>query len=195
MKRAYYLYRPHPHYDGLYPDKVLNVISDSKTICKYCAKPTLLHKYMPDGVGPHGLSMLSNWAMSEPQVSEPITELTFELVRQIHFSDAPSRLLSLYAAETLGGAMQWDRTLRRNLGNKPGQVPESLWEIEYETEAGCYDAKWLDVPPDKGFSMLDQLECAHNYWRGIHTLNPLFELLIPFPVVVVRKIKDLPDSP
>lgn len=194
MKKAYYLYRSHPHYKEFYPGMVLNVISEPATIYKYCATPALLHKYLPNGVGPHGLSMLSNWPMSEHQVMEPIIELTFELVRQMNFPDAPSRLSSLYGAETLGGAMLWNCILRKNLKNEPGQLPESLWEIEFETEARTYDAKWLDIP-DKDFSMLNQMEHAYNYWGGIHTTSPLLELLIPYPVTIVRKIKDLTDTP
>ena len=195
MKKAYYLYRPHPHYGEFYPGKVLSVISDPKIILRYCAKPDLLNKYMANGVGPHGLSLLTSGGKGGPPVSEQMTELTFELVRQMCYPNAPSRLSSLYAAETIGGAMMWDCILRRNFGNQYGQVPDSLWEIEFETEARSYDARWLDIPPHDGFSMLYQLEYAHNYWKELPTPNALYELLVPYPVTVVRKIKDLPDAP
>lgn len=196
MKKAYYWYRPHPYFDEFYPDQILNPISDLSTISKYFSDPvriSLIKKYFPNGLSPHGLSMLLKYQSSDSSFQEPITEIVFELIRQLHFSTAPSRLNSVYASETIEQAEQWQKLWHKNFNNIAGQTAQTLWTIEYETEAQLYDANWLDYFSFEGhkeFSYLAKLENALHYWQHDFTPTPLPELLIPYPVKVVRILRN-----
>lgn len=169
---AYCWYRP--VYEPFSPGKTLKLISDKQFISRYVPEPehlTLVQKYFPDGLSVHGLSMLPIRAKHARDFWEPIVEITFELVRQHYFPDAPSRLTSLYASQSLEQADQWQRIWQKNFGSIPEQTAQSLWEIEYDTDSGLYDAAWLDAAFDgdkRGslFSYLLFLESAHQYWSG-----------------------------
>lgn len=197
MNKAYYWYRPHPYFDEFYPGQILNPVTDTRKISKYFSDPTriaLTKKYFPDGLSPHGLSMLLRYQSSNPNIQEPITEIIFELIRQLHFPNAPSRLNSLYASETLEQALQWKNLWCKYFDNKEGQIAKSLWEIGYETDAQLYDAKWLDYLPcknSKEFSYLIKLENAQHYWQHDFSPAPLPELLIPYPVKVIRILRNM----
>lgn len=109
--------------------------------------------------------MLQNYPMSDPLVEEPIVEFIFELVRQKDFPGAPSRFTSLYASPTLIQAERWRDKFQST------QAAESLWEIEYGTEAKLYDATLLEAMPeigtdfgkDKAFSYFWLMEKARQY--------------------------------
>ena len=96
---------------------------------------------------------------------EPITEIIFESVRQLHFPNSPSRLSSLYASKSIAQAEQWQKLWSSKFGQEYGQTAQSLWKIEYETDASMYDAALLDTPGDD-FSYLLILDNAHKYWQG-----------------------------
>ncbi len=192
MRKAYYLYRAHPYLGVLYPNKVLNLITDTKLFHKYLPDTKqicLAQKYFPNGLSPHGLSSLICLEKCEDDFIEPIVEIIFELVRQQHFPHSPSRLTSFYASESIDEAEKWCHFLYKVHGHKQNQVPQSLWEIKYETESKLYDAKFLDITTNDSFSYLAALENAHNYWNGSMSNNPLPELLIPYPVTVIRLLR------
>lgn len=199
MNKAYYWYIPHPYFDEFYPGQVLNSISDLGSISKYFSDPeriALAKKYFPNGLSPHGLSMLLKYQSSDSSFQEPVTEIIFELTRQLHFPTSPSRLNSLYASETINQADQWRRLWCENFNNTLGQVAQTLWEIEYKTNAQLYDANWLDYFSFEGhkeFSYLVKLENAFHYWQHDFTPTPLPELLIPYPVKVIRVIRNTDD--
>lgn len=194
MNKAYYWYRPIPYYSEFYPGKILNAISDPRLYLKYLSDISTLElakKFFPNGLSPHGLQTLSNYEMASSNINEPITEIIFELVRQLHFSDSPSRLSSLYASKSISQAKQWQQLWIENLGNQKEQIGQSLWEIEFKTRIiRPYDAQLLYIGPNNDFSYLVSLENAHMYWKHIFTQNPLPELLIPYPVTVTRLIQD-----
>lgn len=190
MDKAYYWYRPHPFFGKFYPGRMLGLISHEEIFSRYRLDPALIKKYFPDGLTPHGLSMMLSQQFRESVVAEPIIELTFELVRQLHYPNAPSRLTSLYASKTLSQAEQWRKTWLKNFGNSQVDTAQSLWEIQFEADAKLYDAAYLNVPPDAGFSYLMQLEHAHKYWSGTFSEDPLPELLVPLPATIIRKIRD-----
>lgn len=190
MNKAYYWYRPHPHFGKFYPGKILNAVSDPYILRMY-PYSLQISQFFHGGFSPHGLSMLFERKFSDSDIEEPITELVFELVRQLHFPDAISRLSCLYASETIEQAERWKRTFQAHLGDRENQTAETLWEIEFEANAKAYDAHFLNVPPDDGFSLMQEMECAYKYWRGIHSHNPLLELLVPYPVIVSRLIWDV----
>lgn len=189
--KAYYIYRPHPYFEEFYPGKILDVVSDTKIVCKYFENrrhQKLAQKYFPGGLTPHGLSMLISRSVHDSSFTEPIIEFIFELIRQHHFSHAPSRLTSLYGIETVEQAIQW----RRNFEQWSGKTTYSLWEIAYETEAATYDASLLNVDPaqvsENEFSCLLTMDNAFRYWSGEMTKDALPELLIPPPVTVIHQI-------
>ena len=196
MNKAYYWFRPHPYFEKFYPGQILNPVTDTKIISKYFSDPmriALTKKYFPDGLSPHGLSMLLIHKSSEHDFQEPITEIIFELVRQTHFSSSPSRLCSMYASESIEQAELWYKLWHKNFKGSKNQLPQSLWEIEFETNAKLYDANWLNHFPcesQNGFSYLAELENAHHYWKNDFTKIPLPELLIPYPVKIVRVLWD-----
>lgn len=196
MNRAYYWYRPHPYFSKFYPGQILNPITDIRYISKYFSDPTriaLAKKYFPSGLSPHGLSMLLIHNPSDYDFQEPITEIIFELVRQIHFPDSPSRLCSMYASESIEQAELWYTLWYKNFKGSKNQLPQSLWEIEFEKDAKIYDANWLSHFPSgsqNGFSYLTELENAHHYWKNDFTQTPFPELLIPYPVKIVRILRD-----
>lgn len=192
MNRAYYWYRPHPFFDEFYPGKVLDVISASDILRKY-PHAFEIKQFFSDGFSPHGLSMLYKVKPDDNRFGETITELIFELVRQLHFSDAPSRLSCLYASETLEQVERWKNVFQKHLGEKENQTVVSLWEIEFETQAQLHDAHFLNIPSDddEGFSLIQHMDCAYKYWRGVHSYNPLLELLVPYPVIVSRQVRSI----
>lgn len=191
MSTAYYWYRYHPYFSAFYPGKKLELISDNQILSKYLTNPELRLlglKYFPNGLSPHGLQTLLPQHLTSPAAYESIAEIVFELVRQKDFPESPSRLSSLYASETITHAEQWLQHFKGTFFHQRSQLPLSLWEISFKSNARLYDAKLLDIEPDDCFSYLPLLEHAYRYWRGEMTPSPLPELLIPYPVLVVRKI-------
>lgn len=194
MDKAYFWYREHPYFDKFYPGKVLDLITDEKIISKYLADPLqldLAKKFFPKGLTPHGMQVLINCGLHSDNAPEAIAEIIFELVRQLHFPDAPSRLCSFYASQTIGHAERWDRFWYGCYGPRKGQVPESLWEIRFEASARLYDASFCDVTPNGKFSYLIGLENAYRYWNGEFSKSPMPELLIPAPITISRLIRNV----
>lgn len=194
MNTAYYWYRPHPYFSNFYPGKILNLLADTNLFYKYLpdtSQIALAKKHFPNGLSPHGLSMLCSRKTSATAFHELITEVIFELVRQLDYPDAPSRMTSLYASQTIEQAQKWRSLWQKNFGDMLGQTGESLWEIEYNTNANLYDANFLNIMPEDEFSYTYALEFAHKYWQGSMSENPLPELLIPYPVTIVRMIRDI----
>lgn len=67
-----------------------------------------------------------------------------------------------------------------------------MWEIEFETKAMLFDASFLDnIDKERNLSPLLIIDSAYRYWRGEMSKNPLPELLVPYPVTVIRKIRDM----
>ena len=188
MNKAYYWYRPHPYLDNFYSGKILNPIVDTTIFSKYFSDPIkieLIEKYFPNGLNPHGLSMFLSRNLVNPEVNEPITDIIFELVRQLHFPEAPSRLSSLYASESIQQAFIWKSFLQTG-----EQSVIDLWEIEFQTNAQLYDASFLGIGSKNDFSFLTAMDNAHKYWNGGRSQKPLLELLIPYPATVTRKISN-----
>lgn len=193
--KAYYIYRPHPYFKEFYPGKILDVISDTGIVCKYLEDSRhqkLAQKYFPEGLTPHGLSMLISRDVHSINFTEPVIEFIFELVRQHHFPHAPSRLTSLYGIATVEQANQWRCLFSKNFEHMPEQTAQSLWEIAYDTEAATYDASLLNVDPhqvlENEFSCFLTMDNAFRYWSGEMTKDALPELLIPPPVTVIQQI-------
>ena len=189
LKKAYYMYRPHPYFGGFYPGKILSLIEDVDTFSKYFSESyriKLAIKYFPNGLSPHGLSVLLNYQEYDIAFSEPITEIIFELVWQLHFPNALSRMACLYASESIESARPWKELFLHNSDDPSGVSTESLWEIAYKGTAQSYDARYLSIMSQGNFSYLTALDYAYKYWQGSRSENPLPELLVPYPVTIVQ---------
>lgn len=122
-----------------------------------------------------------------------IQEYTFELVRQLKYPQMPSRLASLYALESLDELYNYWDVLHRG--------DYTIYEIEYE-QAVKLDASLLlpgyifnDVPEESKDQVLAHTfspglnwKSANAYWSGSFTEQPKPELLIPFPVKILREV-------
>lgn len=191
MNKAYYWYRPLKDFGSFYPGKILNLIDYPNIYAKYFPELSLRKlctRYFPNGLNPHGIFQLTPLKKENKDSEEPVVELIFELVRQLQFPDAPSRLTSLYASSTLQQAKLWKLLWEKNFPGQDRQIPKQLWEIEFETSAKLYDAKLLEVSQNNEFSYLRYLDNAYRYWDGEQSATPLYELLIPFPVTLVQQI-------
>ena len=193
MNKAFCWYRSHPYLSEFYPSKILKLISDPGIFEKYFSSNfeiTMVRKYFPNGLNPHGFSRLALYKTCDDDFNEPLTEIIFELVRQLYFPDAPSRLTSLYASESIEQAMIWQKLWKNNFKDNNEQLAHSLWEIEYESNAKLFDANHLNIFSNDEFSYITALDYANKYWQGHFSENPLPELLIPYPVTIVRIIPD-----
>ena len=164
LNKAYYWYRFHPYFDEFYSGKILNIISSKNALSKYfseLSKMKLIEKYFPKGLNPHGLSTLLEWNINASPAIDSITEIIFELVRQLHFPEAPSRLSCLYGSESITQAEQWLEVFE----NSSKVAPQSLWEIGFESKAKLYDARFLNIVVSKEFSYLTALDNAYKYWN------------------------------
>lgn len=196
---AYCWYRP--LYEPFSPGKTLNLITDLHVISAYVSNPkhqALCLKYFPDGMNIHGLSTLTARPTKSKYIG-PVIEIVFELVRQLHFPDAPSRLACLYATQSLEQAETWRQILRKNPHRMPNQTLHSLWEIAYDTDARLYDAVWLDAASEDRdgndvISYLSLMDSACQYWSRAFTASPKPELLVPYPVTVLRILRRNIDS-
>lgn len=91
-------------------------------------------------------------------------------------SDLPSRLQCFYACDSLEEISKWISFLDIH--------HYKVWKIEYDTQAVKFDANLLrcDALDDRDPSML--LE----YWKQGVSDNPLYELLIPFPIKIIEDV-------
>lgn len=191
-QKAFCWYRP--NYEPFAAGKVLNLITSEQFISYYVHEPShmaIMRKQFPSGLTVHGLSMLPARTRSADDFWEPVIETVFELVRQLHYPDAPSRFTSLYASHSLEQAEQWRALWLKNFGCAPSRlIPTSLWKIEYDTDARAYDASWLSAAVEceknvSKFSYLLLMDSAQQYWSGKFQENSMPELLIPFPVTIL----------
>lgn len=123
-----------------------------------------------------------------------IQEYTFELIRQLKYPQMPSRLASLYALESLDDLYNCWGVLH--------QGDYTIYEIEYEQQAVKLDANHLrsgyifpSVSEEAKSQTLAHMfspglnwMSANAYWSGNFTEKPKPELLISFPVKVLREV-------
>ena len=154
-----------------------------------------LHQMYPDGLSKHGHNYLYT---PGPKMEDDsgvsrslLVGLVFELVRRSHFPDKPSRYQSLFACQHLSEV----RKFRALLADERG-------EDEIRT-APIYEVI-TDEPVHRGDMRLLNSDCpvlelyhrAWLYWAGeaapVKTgeEEPFWELLIPLPVFVGRRITE-----
>jgi hypothetical protein len=115
-----------------------------------------------------------------------VVELVFELVRNLVNPDAPSRLQSLFAYETVAQAE--DFITARRTG------PQEIWTIDVPDSIPTHrgDGGWLGVPD----SPLDFIGAAVSYWSGAPTKTSVphdREVLVPLEAATVASlVKSVP---
>lgn len=193
MNTAYCWYRPNPSWDKFYPGKTL-YLTPARSFIQHFSdldQVVLVKKYFSQGLSPHGFLSLQKRKPDSPDLCEPIIELIFELVRQHYFSDRPSRLSCLYASKTIDQALQWHNLWCKNFSFDHRHTAESLWEIEFDSDEVLCDANFLNIFTEDQFSFVTALDHAYRYWNGESTQTPLPELLVRFPVTVIRNLGDI----
>ena len=136
-----------------------------------------LMKNYPSGISVHGIRYLSS-VRPDDYNNDHTIESIFELVRQEHYPDQLSRFQAFFACPTIESAMQWSKKLKS----------VELWEIEAIETPIAYDARFLTMSNDRGFSLIRTINNAHQYWRHKMTSEPLPELLLPLPLRINRRV-------
>ena len=118
-------------------------------------------------------------------------ELTLEHIRALKFPDKPSRFQCLFASKTKDEALLWA---------KKHCTTENLFHIvEIESDVFYeFDASWLNssiaqsqqIPfTGPASSTAYYFDIANRYWSGKLTNKPEIEVLLPYPIKVI-KIED-----
>jgi len=112
------------------------------------------------------------------QTTKRLVELVFELVRNFSNPNAPSRLQSLFAYDTLTQAE--DFITDRRTG------PHEIWSITVPDDTPLHrgDGEWLGTYANP----LDFLGAAHMYWQGVNTPTSVphdHEILVPLDAASV----------
>lgn len=144
------------------------------------AKRILDERY-PAGLTMHGSRY---FASSIPKSNEgsyrsQLIENIFEYERQLHFPHLPSRFQAIFATETIEECKHWIDLL--------GCHNAVIWEIEYNSMPVKLDATYLTFDIEN-LSFISAAIFASLYWGGKASDSPLWELLIPAPVTVIRQI-------
>jgi len=106
-----------------------------------------------------------------------VIEFVFEMVREKHYKELPSRFMSIFGCDDIESA----RLFRKNHGIKNNAI--------YKVEAHNFlkaDMNLLKLGP----SMVGSVQFAKNYWEGKSSGSPFWEYLLQFPVKVIELIKE-----
>lgn len=118
-------------------------------------------------------------------------EIVLEYIRTLKFPKFPSRFQCLFASKTKEEALEWA---------KKYCTPEEFFQIIVIQSDIFYEFDYSWFSPEKGQvlpavirseinSLAFYMEIAYQYWSGNKSFNPRLEVLIPYPVDVV-KIED-----
>lgn len=156
-----------------------------------------LTQMYPDGLSKHGHNYLYN---PGPLIGDANGEslalligLVFELVRRSHFPDKPSRYQSLFACQQISEV----KAFREKLADERNEDEirtTAIYEVITDETVHRGDMRLLsdDCP------VLELYRQAHLYWsgepapvkEGEEEGTPFWELLIPLPVFVGRRITE-----
>lgn len=141
-------------------------------------KAAKFQEQFPDGVSYHGFNHWNEGTGATADLYE--REALLEAVRRVHYPDRPSRFVSCFAWESLDDARKI-QSLRepRNVEWKNALI----WKVEAERVFRA-DMNWLT----RHF-MLDPQTNAVNYWEGRACVDPMWECVLPLPVIVVEQVE------
>lgn len=128
----------------------------------------------PDGVSVHGEQYLLRNA-SDPKLASPNIEMLFEYVRRACFPSRPSRFQSYFGCETIDQA--------RYFRERHGDPLNGIWLVEAERSFTA-DMHFLQ----RGSSVLVGSYFAQQYWQGVASEDPFWEVLLVPPVGVLSRV-------
>jgi hypothetical protein len=135
----------------------------------------------PNGLSQHGIQYMIekvDFPQYEGNNFAPYMwtiEFIFEMVRQIHFPNLPSRFISIFGCIDLNSVLEF----RNNYGRQESYI--------YKVECKDYfkaDMNLLKLGP----SLVGSILFAKKYWQGESTENPFWEYFLQFPVQVIELV-------
>lgn len=136
----------------------------------------------PHGITKHGHTYLFNpynYIKNEHGTSfivyQPMIETTFEMVRQGHYSDQPSRFTSVFGVCTIEEA----NALKAKYFDGQGMIFKVSCERFWKKDMSLLYT---------GGSFAGNIILARKYWEGNSLQNPFWEVLMAPPVQVIEKI-------
>lgn len=113
-------------------------------------------------------------------LTNTLVEDFFEFVRQLSFTNQPSRLQCLFAVKCVEDIKAWSGLLKRE--------DPWVWRIECPMEKAMeHDARLL-LGDLRRENLAMQFRLAESYWSGIMVEQSLPEILLPLPVRVLERI-------
>jgi hypothetical protein len=141
----------------------------------------ILYELYPEGLSIHGKQYaIKSYTVTNGgndlkiQYSRAI-ELQLELVRRLRFPDKPSRFISMFGSETLEDALRYK--------SKHRYADSLIYEVNTDSYFRA-DMNWLSGCT----SLIGGEVAASKYWQGLPTADPIWEILLQFPVNVIRQI-------
>lgn len=167
-------------------------------------KDSCLFKFFPDGISKFGfqavqpnvnliryvsthdvgdLLFATDFQQQKSFSDMRIMELLWEAVRQAHFSQTTSRLLSLFAVKSISAFAEWPELI--DSGNFV------VWELDVPDDTPRFDSNFLKAGEcftkenngyALGFLPAAAFDFAVKYWSGSFTSTPRWEYLVRLPV-------------
>lgn len=152
------------------------------------ARHALFQQMFPTGVSSQGWLYLVQANPKSDRLSGVI-EVLAEHIRRLRYQDRLSRWEAFFAFESVDDASSFIRRYPAKGPQDEAIHGGEIWEVEAERVAHRGDMNLLDV----GRSWLDTCAYLHFYWQGLATANPVWEVLLPFPIRVVSLIRRISD--
>jgi hypothetical protein len=121
-----------------------------------------------------------------PQHNRFYAEFALEKIRQLEFSNKPSRMTSSFCWEDSQFAATYQR----------GGSPEHLYEVrlaEPRSNRHRGDMSWIDLLPGcRSFEAIE--EVVRRYWRGEERDPRAWEIVVDGPLEVVSRLSPIADD-
>lgn len=145
---------------------------------------SFVNQEYPNGISRHGIQYLFNDPILVYQTQNkqlmpisPMVEAIFEQVRRAYFPNLPSRMVSMFAWQTLDEAVSFGS------GSHVGGY--NIFEVDVDAEKVFVgDMRLLTI----GGQVINAYALAHKYWNGERTSSPLLEVLIPLPITLGKSV-------
>ena len=151
-------------------------------------------RYFPEGFSSHGKNMTSSISsFLIANLSNPVIEAYFEMVRLKCFSHLPSRYQIIFALDYIKDINDWPELIGSESSYK-------IFEIEVPSAAiHRFDSRLLFPGINKCNGLYEFLphaviENAYNYWSRKLSKNPRYEILLKLPVTIGKEISILPTK-
>ncbi len=142
-----------------------------------------IDRFLPNGISKQGenylFKPLEYFKINDNENSvtySPVIEMVFELVRQLHFANLPSRYASLFAWKTIEEAYEF---IKYHGGNHDC--------IIYKISACNFFKADMNLVR-LGYSAAAGYTIANSYWKGIASENPKWEYLLSYPIQIIDEV-------